>query len=210
MKGLSATEIIQLLSAPPGQGYLIMPRIRNEAENSQLIEALKRSPEPDMRETLCDLLGYRRAEAALPALIKCLDDPSADVRSSAADALAKIHNPSAGGALMRRFVKQEEDLGVRQMLAAALGAVNYRPAIPVLIAALNDSDGSLRGCAAWSLGALKATEAVEPLQKALKHETHSYAKTRMREALGEIAPSTTSLGRVKKSIRQLVPAYSSS
>lgn len=206
MTGLKAKQIIRLLEAPVGQGYLIMPRIRNEASNEQLIEALKISPEPDMRQTLCDLLGVRHALAALPALIKCLDDPSADVRSSAADALAKIHNPSAGGALMRRFVKQEEDMGVRRMLAAALGAVSYRPAIPVLIAALNHSDGSLRGSAAWSLGALKATEAAEALQQAVSHETHSYAYTRMREALDQMAPSTNSQSQVRSTTRQLVPA----
>jgi len=45
MKGLSATEIIQLLSAPPGQGHFIKRRIRHEASNNELIAALEISPE---------------------------------------------------------------------------------------------------------------------------------------------------------------------
>lgn len=208
MKGLSATEIIQLLSAPKEKGHLIMPRIRHEASNNELIAALEISPESDMRETLCDILGERRAEAALSVLIKCLDDPSPWVRSSAADALAKIHHPSAGGALMRCFLKQEEDMAVRQMLAAALGAVSYRPAIPVLIDALTDSDGSLRGSAAWSLGALRATEAVGTLRQALKNETNSYATTRMKEALDLINGSANSLNEIQvvTTERELLPA----
>jgi HEAT repeat protein len=207
MSDLVSSEIIQLLENTGNKGYFIKRRIREKALVGEIIKALETSTTSRVRQILCDILGERQAEAALPLLIKCLDDPSPDVRSSAADALAKIHNPSAGGALMRRFVKQKEDMGVRRMLAAALGAVSYRPAIPVLIQALSHPDGSLRGSAAWSLGALNAREAVEPLGQALSYETNSYATTRMREALGKIAPSTNSLGVVPKATRQLVPAY---
>ena len=107
---------------------------------------------------------------------------------------------------MRGFLKQEEDMGVRRMLAAALGAVSYRPAIPVLIQALNDADGSLRGSAAWSLGALRATEAVGTLRRVLKNETNSYATTRMKEALEAINGSADSPNQIQVMAQELVPA----
>jgi len=68
----------------------------------------------------------------------------------------------------------------------ALGAVGYRPAIPTLIDLLLAQTGMLRGCAAWSLGALGATQARHPLQEALAREAHPYAQERMRVALEEI------------------------
>lgn len=208
MSDLASTDIIQLLENPGNKGYFIKRRIREKALVGEIIKALESSTTSRVRQILCDILGERRAEAALPALIKCLHDPSADVRSSAADALAKIHHPSAGGALMRGFLKEEEDMGVRRMLAAALGAVSYRPAIPVLIDALTDSDGSLRGSAAWSLGALRATEAVGTLRQALKNETNSYATTRMKEALDLINGSANSLNQIQVMAqeRELLPA----
>ena len=72
------------------------------------------------------------------------------------------------------------------MLAAALGAVGYRPAIPLLVKALTNSDANWRGSAAWSLGALQAHEAVNALQSVLRFECHPYAMARMREALNTI------------------------
>ena len=55
--------------------------------------------------------------------------------------------------------------------------------IASLIQALSDDDGVVRGCAAWSLGTLHATEAIGALHRAIAVESNPYAKARMCSAL---------------------------
>ena len=100
-------------------------------------------------------------------------------------ALAKIGNPEAGPALEDRF-RTELSSEVRSMLAAALGAVGRTQAISLLIESLNDPWEVLRGCAAWSLGHLKALEAEDALTQAVKREQNAYSKTQLERALSEM------------------------
>ncbi|MFP4344973.1 MAG: HEAT repeat domain-containing protein [Anaerolineales bacterium] len=141
------------------------------------------SSNPTTVQILCDVLGELRAKEAVPKLIECLAHPSEGVRSSAADALAKVGAAEAGPMLLERFSGAETEISVVRMLAAALGAVGYRSAIPQLVEALKSPDASLRGSAAWSLGALEAREAGEALRLALQTEGNSYARARMKEAI---------------------------
>ncbi len=192
MNKLTAERIIQLLEAPTEDRRPLGRMIRKEAYVKELVIALEMSLETSeisdtTKHIICYYLGERQSKRAVPVLIKALQNPSADVRDSAADALAKIGDPKAGAALYEQFIL-EESIGAQHMLAAALGAVGYEPAIPVLIQALKHPNEVLRGCAAWSLGALDAKEALEPLQEALALEmdTDSYARRQMRDALRKI------------------------
>jgi HEAT repeat protein len=192
MDELTAQKIIQLLEAPTDDRRPISDWILSNAPVTELILALQGNSTPLVRQILCDMLGERHERAAVPILVDCLNDASPDIRDSAADALAKIGDPSAGKALMECFAGAEREIGVRQMLALALGAVGHKPAIPLLIQALNEPNGTLRGCAAWSLGVLDAEEAKDALQRALKHEIGSdadsaYAAKRMRAAIRAIS-----------------------
>ena len=72
------------------------------------------------------------------------------------------------------------------MVAIALGACGYRPAIPDLISLLTTDSGMLHGCAAWSLGELVATESETALINALSSETDEYAIQQMDLALERI------------------------
>ena len=192
MNKLTAERIIQLLEAPTEDRRPMDRVLRKEAHVKELVTALEMSLEKSevsdlTKRIICYYLGERHSKRAVPALISALQNPSATVRSSAADALAKIGDPKAGAALYEQFIS-EESIGAQHMLAAALGAVGYEPAIPVLIQALKHPNEVLRGCAAWSLGALDAKEALEPLQEALALEmdTDSYAEEQMRDALRKI------------------------
>lgn len=202
MKHLTSTEIVQLLTAlterdvlqmqeyfdqthklPQDHGYLVNKRIRKEASVKALIAALHQSTNSSVREILCDLLGELHAKTAVSALIACLEDSSAHVRSAASDALAKIRSPQAGEALMKRMVAAETDIEEQRMVAVALGAVGHRPAVPLLIKTLSSVDPSLRGSAAWSLGALQAREALDALEQAYEREQETYPRERMQVAL---------------------------
>jgi HEAT repeat protein len=188
MDKLTAKKVIQLLELPTDTYISITDHISDNAPVAELIAALQERSTPRIRHILCYMLGDRREKAAVPILIKCLKDRSPSVRATAADSLGKIGDPRAGEALFERFVGAEKSMGARHMLASALGAVGYEPAIPLLIQALEDSNGTLRGCAAWSLGVLHAQEAKDALERALAREAGSnadsaYAANRMREAI---------------------------
>lgn len=188
MNRLNAVAIIQLLEAPIDDRRPIGHRISTEANVAEIIEALRMSTAPLVRQILCDILGERGDEGAVDILINALQDASVGVRSSAADALAKIGDSRAGEALMGRL-KVERSAGVRQMIAAALGAVGYRPAVPKLVLMLKEASATTRGCAAWSLGTLRSKEAGRALEQALNVEANSYAANRMKEAIEMIKTS---------------------
>lgn len=178
----SAEQIQSLLQSNLNNGYIVKKTLLREATIESLLEALSKYDEVSIRAIICDVLGQKRARGAVPILISLLDDDCSNIRSVAAESLAKIGDVKAGPFLLERFAKEQE-LGVKRMYTAALGAVMYLPAVATLVQALLDADSSLRGSAAWSLGRLKNTTAVSPLEQALQRETDAYARQRMQEAL---------------------------
>jgi len=182
---VNAKEIIRLLEEPSENRIPLKFKLRREAPAKALIEALEMSTDNLTRCILCDILGERGLKTAVTALLKCLDEPtSEDLKDAAAEALGKIESPKAGPELLRHFLNEK-----RFWYAVAVGAVGYRPAIPYLIEALNNSWGDLRGAAAWSLGDLRAKEALEPLKRALPIETEDYAIDRITESIALIENS---------------------
>ncbi len=186
MRKLNANRIVALLELPTEDRRPTGRHIQARAAADEIIAALTLATTPLTRVILCQILGNRHVAEAVPVLIAALGDAESGVRSAAADSLAKIGDPQAGPALLAHF-HRESVVGVCHMLAAALGACQYAPAIPALVRALADPNATLRGCAAWSLGALRASEAQDALEHALERETDSsYALTRMQVALQEI------------------------
>ena len=186
MQELTANRIISLLEEPTEDGIPVYRQIKRRASIRSLIEALQDATSPLTRENVCDILGERHAVRAVPTLVNALRDPSDGVRSAAADALAKIGKASAGPALFEALQTEEED-GTRQIMILALGAVGFAPAIPTLIGLLEDPAAKVRGCAAWSLGALRAKQAAQWIQQSAERETSSFAQDYMREALRALA-----------------------
>jgi hypothetical protein len=187
-KTMKADDIVTLLEHSDVSGMQAKARILQLATNKEIIKALELVQTVLARQILCEILGKKKAQTALKPLIKCLDDPSSGIRAEAAQSLAKIGNQKAGAPLLQHF-EHETSLGVRQMLAVALGAIKYKPAIPALIKSLRDSDAGLRGSAAWSLGELHAIEAMQNLFNAARRETDNYPRDRIEEALTQIAKS---------------------
>ncbi len=205
MTDFTADVIIKLLEEPTEHGYPIKKRITEEALGTEITKALRQANNPLTKQVLCDIAGDRFERSSVPTLILYLRDPSLGVRASSADALGKIGDVQAGPALLERFADAEVERDVLTTIASALGAVDYRPAIPLLTQALKDQEGTLRGCAAWGLGIICATEAEEALRAALARETEplgSYNHARISEALEAVElakAATTSMAR-KESI----------
>jgi HEAT repeat protein len=183
----SASSILAAL-ADVSTGIEVKDRLRYEPSGEALVEALRHASTDREREILCDVLGDRHEKLAINALVEQL--ANLEVRVSAADALAKIGEPAAGGMLATYF-ERETVAGTRAMLAAALGAVGYEAAIPALIRALEDRSPSMRGSAAWSLGRLRAQAALEVLKNALAAESSGYARQRLEEAVDILSRDET-------------------
>lgn len=166
-----------------------MSHLRARGDAAVIVAALALTTDAHQRQLLCDLVGFRRDAHALDALLVHLDDPSSGVRSSAADALAKLADPRAGDALHARALVPDPHPGTQRMIVVALGAVGHRPAIPFLTDLLASSDPSMRGSAAWSLGALHAHAARPALEAALARETAPYPRERLVAALATLDTS---------------------
>ena len=183
-KHLLASEIVGLLENRGG--YQAKRQILRNATNREIVRALRITTDRLTCQILCDILGEKHAKTAVEILLLCLNHESERVRASAADALAKIKDAKTGQSLLQHL-KKEPDIGAKAMIIIAVGAVGYKPAIPFLIPLLTANDRSIRGSAAWSLGALGAYEAREPLQVALSKEIESYPKERIQETLDIIS-----------------------
>jgi HEAT repeat protein len=155
---MQPTEIIAALEAPTDDRRPLMWSLREDAPADGLAAALAAAETPHTRQLLADLLGFQAAPEGVPALIAALADGESGVRSSAADALGKVFlahpdaagREEAGAALLERW-RVEERVPVKHMLAAALGATRYEPALGVLREAAEDADAGLRDSARWAL-----------------------------------------------------------
>lgn len=181
---LDAKQIVDLLTQPCDDRRQSVRRLY-KSDASSLIDALTLTRNTHARQILCDVLGFRHERTAVPVLVEMLRDASAGVRASAADALGKIRDRAAGPAL-ETLLRTDSDSGVRTMCAAALGAVRHVDAIPLLIVSVKDPWIALRGCAAWSLGYLRAAEAEAALKEALQTESDDGTAGKMIDALKRI------------------------
>lgn len=180
-----AEQIIRLIEYETDDWRPLWHWLLDHAYVHELIKALRQTNNTDTRAYLCYLLGWRRSKRAVPYVAIALHDPADSLRAEAADALAKIRSESAGTELLTQLAV-ETGGGVKQMIALALGACGYRPSVPRLINLLKSDSGTLRGCAAWSLGELRAPEGESPLSDALETETDEYAIQQMKLALARI------------------------
>jgi HEAT repeat protein len=194
---MDAAEIISLLEKPTKDRRPLAYYIRDKATISDIVAALQASTIPLTRRLLCSIVskrfrvgffekGFSDATQAVPALIEALADPDEGVRSAAIEALWDIGDPAAGPALFERYHKEVNNSAARILLAYALGACQYVPAIPTLIEALSAPDRELRRAAARGLRSLQAQEAKEPLQKALTSETDPSTIQVIEETLQEL------------------------
>jgi HEAT repeat protein len=144
------------------------------------------SPDPATRaRAACELreLGTG-ASSALTSLVALLDDgsPVASAvcgertwRSSNGDATTSPGEQAASALVAIGSPAYDELVGAakssawiaRRNAVWALGALGNRRAVPVVTAALSDSEAAVRGRGAWALGALDASESVTALLGAL-------------------------------------------
>src|SRR4051794_37860088 len=113
------------------------------------------------------ILQSTRAVAAVPHLIKALDDPNVHRREAAAYALGFPHaGTRAIETLSRVLTDSTQPTVVRGHAAESLHG--SRKAVPSLIAALSDTAVEVRFWAVWSLGGQTIRESNSPIVPALE------------------------------------------
>ncbi|WP_017297909.1 HEAT repeat domain-containing protein [Nodosilinea nodulosa] len=123
------------------------------------------------------------SEAAIPSLLKALENSDSDVRMSAAEALGQIGSEAAIPSLLKAIENSDSD--VRWSVAEALGKIGSEAAIPSLLKALEDQDPNVRVSAAEALGKIGSEVAILGLLKALG-EQNLYHQGVVAEALVKI------------------------
>ena len=129
----------------------------------------------------------RIGPAAIPELVKALDDDKAFARSGAAKALGFI-GPKAVEAAPRLAAKLgDSDSEVRLQIAEALGQIGP-VAIPLIIPALSAPETLARTAATFALGSLgpAAQDAAQPLADLYHRETDLDVRANVIEALIKI------------------------
>ena len=108
----------------------------------------------------------QQASAAVPALLKALDDPDNDVRSKALVALREINPDEAVSFLMARL--RDSDPEVRQKAAWMIRCFPQKalPALPLLSClSSNDPDSKVRRAARRSLFFIQSSAKAKPAEK---------------------------------------------
>jgi HEAT repeat protein len=126
-----------------------------------LVQALA-DPDPFVRESACQGLGYLGDERAAVPLGKALRDPDPYVRKRAASALVLVPGQEAMAQLNDAALK-DANPEVRRYAVEAVGRINDPTAVQILIAATKDPSEPVRRYAATELGRRQATEALDAL-----------------------------------------------
>jgi cyclophilin family peptidyl-prolyl cis-trans isomerase/HEAT repeat protein len=112
--------------------------------------------------TLTALLRVRQP-STVPAITNQLRSPDADIRWTAANALARIRENLASAVPDLLSSLEDKEPLVRANAARALGAAKDAKAIEPLIKLLNDKDERVTASAINALGAIADAKAVQPL-----------------------------------------------
>ncbi len=160
----------------------------------QLLAQLQ-APDPYQREQAVRELAIGGEDEALAGLMLALEDPDPGIRELAAGLLVQMKGETASQLMIRSL--SHRDIGMRNLAAEVLVRIG-RPAVRLLIEAVDNDDHDVRKFVIDVLGLIKDDVAVEPLCGCLSDENSNVACSAA-EALGEIGSG--------RAVTALVAAY---
>ena len=142
-----------------------------EAAAPALLEILASSYPEDIKGHAAWALAFMGSEAA-DYLYKALHSESLDVRCAVIGAIAHIAQEQVDEKSCNILIAAltDPEALIRVEAAAAIGQINYPPAVPHLILALQDTDFDVRKAAISSLGKLGDPTVIPTLQTLLDDE----------------------------------------
>lgn len=194
---VSRQQAAEAILAAWKSGYECVPAVVVEAAERLggpvAVEALTwalRSPDVDIRlyaARAFGRFGRRGGPEAVEALIPIAEnDPSADVRASAADALGRLNGPAAVETLLR-VIESDPNGYVRRLAADVISRFGDRGAVTALVmVADRSSDADIRRFAARALGRLGEPAAVLALIRVAKSDPDEYVRREAAEALSRL------------------------
>jgi HEAT repeat protein len=138
---------------PPGQSQAALLLVQDpSAEAASIVrEALARWDRPDVVLALASAVRLQRDGRFVEPLLKALHSEQANLRSAAAETLARLDGPG----LIQKLhgLAEEPTAGVpaRQAAIAALGKTGHKAAVPALLSLLTSDLPALRQAAAAAL-----------------------------------------------------------
>jgi len=175
---LGVTPFAQTSTEPLPELSSLAPRYLSSAEptTSERLEAhrararasatIAESEDSDAREHAVLALGATASEAAIPALVRALDDDSQDVREKAAFALGLMSTADVIEPLLKAL--RDPDAQVREKAALGLALRRSARSVDALIEAADDPDSQVREKVAMALGTSGDPRAAAVLTNALK------------------------------------------
>ncbi len=177
--------------------YASMTLARMARENPSIAQRLLEefhSPAPHVRAGVSTAFGAAGGDcglAAVPAMVRALDDPESMVRSAAAEGLARL-GPAASAAVPRlaKALMEDKHDWTRRNCAAALGLVGDLRGRDALASALKDPFNDVRGAAVEAIARLGGPQAPATLMPALKDASPSVRLAAVR-SLGSLKARTS-------------------
>src|SRR5919112_1641932 len=154
--------VVPLVTALAHADPWLAPRIADilarhgDAAVDPLLALLNDSTQPTARAWAANVLGEVRAQRALPALIRSLDDPDDEVRGKSATALGRLGDRRALGHLLDHLLTDPTPF-VRGRIAATLGQFGGPEVVDRLVRSLGDSAWWVR------MRGVEALEQIGPL-----------------------------------------------
>lgn len=158
-----------------------------EAAVPALLDVLASTDQPeDIKGHAAWALAFIGSEAA-DYLYKALNAASLDVRCAVIGALGHVAQEQSDEKSCNLLVSAltDSEALIRMEAAAALGQVNYPPAVPHLILAIRDADLDVRKAAINSLGKIGDRSALKPLQ-ALLNDPQEVVRVLAKLAIAQI------------------------
>lgn len=123
----------RILGLEPSEQSELLPTVLGLAESDA---------DPLVREAALRLLGNLKQDRAVPALIKALDDPSAEILQAAIGSLSRLKAGAAGPRLLQLIEKRDlrERDETNSAIIRALGAIAHKPAAEFLRKGAQKSD----------------------------------------------------------------------
>jgi HEAT repeat protein len=158
---------------------------------------LAAAPESRVRAVAANILASLADPISLPGLLAALADPDPAVIAAAADAIGNSAYDQAlpeelrrelGDRLLALMTDDAQPREVRTASQYALGLLRFEPALPALIAALDDDEAMIRWNSAEALAHIGDPSAAPALRQRAEREQHPRVMRFLETALQELEP----------------------
>jgi len=155
---------------------------KDPAAAKALITALKDDDDENNRIQAIIALGSLKATAAVPLLLKRINDKNQDIAREAIRALGEIKARAAVAPLIGKI--KDDKRSIRKMAIKALGNIGDRAAIPPILDAMeHDKFIPARVDAATAIARIGDKSAADPLKSRLAKEKNEWVNGVIRSAL---------------------------